>query len=118
MDFYLFQGAAFLETGEGEGPLLLLLSIEPQECSLSPGSGPECHLASSCHALPSTGERHSIPSVTLGFQGLTAFARPCESSTLFTVVLDQDYLETLRREGDLASYPLWYHRLISVVEER
>lgn len=39
------------------------------------------------------GGGHNVPSVTLGFQGLTTFARPCESST-FTVVLDQDYLET------------------------
>lgn len=68
--------------------------------------------------LPSTGRGHSIPSVTLGFQGLTAFARPCESSVLFTVVLDQDYVETLPREGGLASCPAWSHLLISVVEER
>lgn len=101
-----------------EGPLLLLLSIEPQECSLSPGNGPENHLAPSSSHSPSTGGGLSIPSVTLEFQGLIAFARPCESSALFTVVLDQDYLETWPREGDLASCSLWSHQLISVVEER
>lgn len=63
------------------------------------------------------GGGHHIPSVTLGFQGLTAFARPCESSALFTVVLDQGYLDMWPREGDLASCPM-SHRLISVVEER
>lgn len=52
VNFYLFQGAAFLGAVE-EGPLILLLSIEPQECSLSPGNGPEWHQATSFPSLSS-----------------------------------------------------------------
>lgn len=103
MDFYLFQdAAAFFGTGEGGSSTS---TAEYRTSGMLPFSWKWSRMTSCLLLLlwHPRKEDTAYLQVTLGFQGLTAFARPCESSALFTVVLDQDYLETLPREVDLAS---------------
>lgn len=115
-NFCLFQGAAFLGTGNGGS---CVSTAEYRTSGMLSFSWKWSQMTTS-HLFPiSASHRRKKPHILRNTKIPVTWSI-CTSTwkfCCFTVVLDQDDLETWSREGDLASCLLWTNQLISVVGE-